>query len=139
VALLSLNLAKGRFILMYMALKHSHMLFATLSILLLIIRFGLSFTSSTLLQSKFLKIVPHIVDTLLLLSAVWLMFTLSQYPLQTPWLTEKVIGVAAYISLGFMALKGRTAALRVMAFLGALGWLGLVIRVAVTKTPVLFG
>ena len=48
---------------MYMALKHSHMLFATLSILLLVVRFGLSFTSSTLLQSKFLKIVPHVIDT----------------------------------------------------------------------------
>lgn len=124
---------------MYMALKHSHMLFATLSILLLIIRFGLSFTSSTWLQSKFLKIVPHVIDTLLLLSAIWLMMTLSQYPISTPWLTEKVIGVAAYIALGFMALKGRTTALRVMAFFGALGWLALVIRVAITKTPVLFG
>jgi len=47
--------------------------------------------------------------------------------------------VAAYIALGFMALKGRTTALRAIALLGALGWLGLVIRVAITKTPVLFG
>lgn len=124
---------------MYMALKHSHMLFATLSVLLLIIRFGLSFTSSTWLQSKFLKIVPHVVDTLLLLSAGWLMMTLSQYPFTTPWLTEKLIGVTAYIALGFMALKGRTTPLRIMCFLGALGWLGLVIRVAITKSPVLFG
>ncbi len=124
---------------MYMALKHSHMLFATLSVLLLLVRFALSFTNSTLLQTKFLKIVPHVVDTLLLLSAVWLMFTISQYPFTSPWLTEKVIGVAAYIALGFMALKGRTTALRAIALLGALGWLGLVIRVAITKTPVLFG
>ncbi len=124
---------------MYMALKHSHMLFATLSILLLVVRFGLSFTSSTLLQSKFLKIVPHVIDTLLLLSAVWLMMTLSQYPFSSPWLTEKVIGVAAYIASGYMALKGRTTALRVIAFLGAIGWLALVVRLAITKTPVLFG
>jgi uncharacterized membrane protein SirB2 len=38
-----------------------------------------------------------------------------------------------------MALKGRTKALRIFAFLGALGWLALMVRVAVTKTPVLFG
>jgi uncharacterized membrane protein SirB2 len=139
VALLSLSLANGGIISMYMALKHSHMLFATLSVLLLLVRFALSFTNSTLLQTKFLKIVPHVVDTLLLLSAVWLMFTISQYPFTSPWLTEKVIGVAAYIALGFMALKGRTTALRAIALLGALGWLGLVIRVAITKTPVLFG
>lgn len=124
---------------MYMALKHSHMLFATLSILLLVVRFGLSFTSSTLLQSKFLKIVPHVIDTLLLLSAIWLMITVSQYPFSTPWLMEKVLGVAAYIACGFMALKGRTTVLRVLAFLGAIGWLGLIVRLAITKTPVLFG
>ena len=123
---------------MYMALKHSHMLFAMLSVLLLVVRFALLTKGSALLQTKFLKIVPHVVDTLLLLSAVSLM-TLSQYPISTPWLTDKVVGVAAYILMGVVALKGRTPMLRIMAFLGALGWLSLVVRVAITKTPVLFG
>lgn len=124
---------------MYMALKHSHMLFAMLSVLLLVVRFALLSKGSALLQTKFLKIVPHVVDTLLLLSAVSLMMTLSQYPISTPWLTDKVVGVAAYILMGVVALKGRTPMLRIMAFLGALGWLSLVVRVAITKTPVLFG
>ena len=124
---------------MYMALKHSHMLFALLSVLLLIVRFALLTKGSALLQTKFLKIVPHVVDTLLLLSAISLMMTLSQYPISTPWLTDKVVGVAAYILMGVVALKGRTPMLRIMAFLGALGWLSLVVRVAITKTPVLFG
>ncbi len=124
---------------MYMALKHSHMLFAMLSVLLLVVRFALLTKGSALLQTKFLKIVPHVVDTLLLLSAVSLMMTLSQYPISTPWLTDKVVGVAAYILMGVVALKGRTPMLRIMAFLGALGWLSLVVRVAITKTPVLFG
>lgn len=124
---------------MYMALKHSHMLFAMLSVLLLVVRFALLTKGSALLQTKFLKIVPHVVDTLLLLSAVSLMMTLSQYPISTPWLTDKVVGVAAYILMGVVALKGRTPMLRIMAFLGALGWLSFVVRVAITKTPVLFG
>lgn len=124
---------------MYMALKHSHMLFAMLSVLLLVVRFALLTKGSALLQTKFLKIVPHVVDTLLLLSAVSLMMTLSQYPISTPWLTDKVVGVAAYILMGVVALKGRTPMLRILAFLGALGWLSLVVRVAITKTPVLFG
>ncbi|MBU2425429.1 MAG: SirB2 family protein [Gammaproteobacteria bacterium] len=124
---------------MYMALKHTHLLLVALSLSLLVLRFILSLKGSTLLQRKFLKIAPHVVDTLLLLSAVGLMITINQYPFVTPWLTEKFIGILAYIALGVMALKGRTLALRVFAFVGALGWLVLVVKVAITKTPVLFG
>jgi len=124
---------------MYMALKHTHLLLVALSVSLLFIRFILALQDSPLLQKKLLKVLPHVVDTLLLTSAAGLMLTLQQYPFVTPWLTEKFIGLLAYIALGYMALKGRTKALRVMAFFGALGWLALMVRVAVTKMPVLFG
>lgn len=124
---------------MYMALKHTHLLLVALSLSLLLLRFFLSLKGSPLLQRKFLKIVPHVVDTLLLLSAVGLMLTISQYPFVSPWLTEKLFGVLAYIALGVMALKGRTVLLRSFGLAGALGWLVLVVKVAVTKQPVLFG
>ncbi len=124
---------------MYMALKHTHLLLVALSLSLLLLRFFLSLKGSPLLQRKFLKIVPHVVDTLLLLSAVGLMLTISQYPFVSPWLTEKLFGVLAYIALGVMALKGRTLLLRSFGLAGALGWLVLVVKVAVTKQPVLFG
>jgi len=124
---------------MYMALKHTHLLLVALSLSLLLLRFFLSLKGSPLLQRKFLKIAPHVVDTLLLLSAVGLMLTISQYPFVSPWLTEKLFGVLAYIALGVMALKGRTVLLRSFGLAGALGWLVLVVKVAVTKQPVLFG
>ncbi len=124
---------------MYMALKHTHLLLVAISLSLLLLRFGLSLKDSPLLQRKFLKIAPHVVDTLLLLSAVGLMLTISQYPFVTPWLTEKLFGVLAYIALGVMALKGRTLLLRSFGLAGALGWLVLVVKVAITKQPVLFG
>jgi uncharacterized membrane protein SirB2 len=124
---------------MYMALKHTHLLLVVLSVALLFIRFVLAMRDSPLLQKKLFKVVPHVIDTFLLLSAAGLMLVLQQYPFVTPWLTEKFIGLLAYIALGVMALKGRTKALRLFAFLGALGWLALMVRVAVTKTPVLFG
>lgn len=124
---------------MYMALKHAHLLLVALSVSLFFIRFVLSLRESPLLQQKLLKVVPHVIDTFLLLSAAGLMVMLQQYPFVVPWLTEKFIGLIAYIALGFMAIKGRTKALRIFAFLGALGWLALMVRVAVTKTPALFG
>lgn len=123
---------------MYMALKHTHLMLVAISLSLLILRFVLSLRGSGLLQHKFLKIAPHVVDTLLLLSAIGLMLTIQQYPFVNPWLTEKLFGVLAYIALGVMAFKGRTTTLRVFAFVGALGWLVLVVKVAITKTPVFF-
>ncbi len=120
---------------MYMAFKHLHLLLVALSVSLLFIRFALLLKDSALLQRKFFKIAPHVVDTFLLLSAVALMLTIRQYPFVDPWLTEKVIALFAYIALGFSALKGRTVAIRWLSFLGALGWLGLMIRVALSKQP----
>lgn len=121
---------------MYMAYKHLHLLLVVLSVSFLIIRFAMSLKPAAILQRRFFKIAPHVIDTLLLLSAVMLMLTIQQYPFVHTWLTEKFLAVLAYIALGVMAFRGRTPVIRWICFLGALGWLGLVIRVAITKQPV---
>ncbi|MCS4308146.1 MAG: invasion protein [Gammaproteobacteria bacterium HGW-Gammaproteobacteria-15] len=121
---------------MYMAYKHFHLLMVVLSVSFLLVRYAMSLKPAAMLQTKFFKIAPHVIDTLLLVSAVLLMLTLQQYPFVHAWLTEKFLAVLAYIALGVMAFKGRTAAIRWICFLGALGWLGLVLRVAMTKQPV---
>lgn len=121
---------------MYMAYKHFHLLMVVLSVSFLLVRYAMSLKPAAMLQTKFFKIAPHVIDTLLLVSAVLLMLTLQQYPFVHAWLTEKFLAVLAYIALGVMAFKGRTAAIRWICFLGALGWLGLVLRVALTKQPV---
>ncbi|MGP9800410.1 SirB2 family protein [Rheinheimera sp. NSM] len=121
---------------MYMAYKHFHLLMVVLSVSFLLVRYAMSLKPAAILQRKFFKIAPHVIDTLLLVSAVLLMMTLQQYPFVHAWLTEKLLAVLAYIALGVMAFKGRTAAIRWICFLGALGWLGLVLRVAITKQPV---
>lgn len=121
---------------MYMAFKHFHLLMVVLSVSFLLVRYAISLKPAAILQTKFFKIAPHVIDTLLLVSAVLLMITLQQYPFVHAWLTEKLLAVLAYIALGVMAFKGRTAAIRWLCFLGALGWLGLVLRVAITKQPV---
>ncbi|KKL00070.1 invasion protein [Rheinheimera mesophila] len=120
---------------MYMALKHSHLLFIALSLSFLAVRFLLSLRAPALLQKKFFKIAPHVVDTFLLLTAIGLMLTIQQYPFQTPWLTEKLLGLFAYIGLAVMALKGRTLLMRWVGFVGALSWLAVVAKIAITKTP----
>ncbi|GGF53203.1 SirB2 family protein [Alteromonas lipolytica] len=119
---------------MYMMAKHLHLTAVGLSILLFVIRFLYGQMNPAFLQKKWVKIVPHVIDTVLLLSAIWLCFIISQYPLVNGWLTFKVFGVVAYIFLGLVALKkAKTPAMKWGSFVAALIVLGLTAKVAVTK------
>ena len=89
---------------------------------------------SPLLQRRFVRIAPHVVDTLLLLSAIWLAWALGQAPFVQGWLTAKVLGLFAYILLGGLALRpGRSKAVRSTAFVAALVTAGYIVSVAVTR------
>lgn len=124
---------------MYSAFKHLHVLFVLISISLFLFRFILRLLDSPMLQKKWLKIVPHVNDTLLLLSAVGIMVTLSMYPIQVPWLTDKVIGVVAYIAFGVLAMKGKTSGMRWIGFIGACGWIAFLLHAAITKQALIAG
>lgn len=124
---------------MYPLVKHLHLTLVAVSIILLVIRFFWMVRESDNLNKKWVKILPHVVDTGLLLSAAALCVIISQYPFVNLWLTEKFIAVIAYIVMGVMCFKGRTKTLRFVAFAGAFGWLALIGRLAITKTPVFLG
>src|SRR3970040_2106485 len=83
-------------------------------------RAALTLAGSPLLGTRFVRVAPHVVDTVLLASAAWLAWQLGQYPFVHGWLTAKLLALLAYIALGTLALRrGRTKALRVAAFAGA--------------------
>ena len=122
----------------YFALKHIHVTFAAASGLLFLLRGIWMLSGSTQLQRRWVKIVPHVVDTLLLASAIGLAVWSSQYPGQQSWLTAKVVALVGYIVLGTIALKrGRTQQVRALAFAGALACFAYIVAVAVTKSPLL--
>lgn len=120
----------------YLALKHIHITFAALSGVLFLVRGIWMLSGSQQLQRRWVKVVPHIVDTLLLVSAIGLVVWSSQYPGEQSWLTAKVVALVGYIVLGIIALKrGRTKQVRVAAFAGALACFAYIVAVAVTKNP----
>ena len=123
---------------LYMSLKHIHLLSIALSVFLLTLRYILMMMNSSVLHKKWLKITPHIVDTVLLASGIALIFITGFIPFTpaAPWLTEKITCVLVYIALGFIALKlGKTKLIRSIAFFGALGWLYWAAHLAITKVP----
>ncbi len=121
---------------MYMMAKHLHLTAVGLSILFFVFRFMWSQFDANALSKKWVKILPHVIDTVLLASAIWLCVILSQYPLVNAWLTFKVIGVVLYIVLGLFALKkAKTTLGRWSFFVAALVVLMATAMVAVTKQP----
>jgi uncharacterized membrane protein SirB2 len=94
---------------------------------------------SPALQRRWVRIVPHLVDTVLLASAIGLALTLRQYPFVDGWLTAKVLALIAYIILGSIALKrGRTKPIRAVAWIAALATFGYIVSVALTRHPLGF-
>lgn len=125
---------------LYTSMKHIHLLAIALSVLFLTVRYVLMMMDSPLLQKKFFKVTPHIVDTVLLASGISLIFITGFIPFTAAgaWLTEKITCVLVYIALGFVALKlGRSKLIRSVAFFGALGWLYWAAHLAITKVPTL--
>jgi uncharacterized membrane protein SirB2 len=95
---------------------------------------------SALLQARLIKISPHIVDTVLLVSAIALASQWGWAALQMPWLLAKIIGLLVYIALGTVALRrGRTKTVRVAAWCAALGVFCYIVAVAFTKSPLILG
>ncbi len=123
---------------MYEGLKHAHLTLIGLSVGLFVLRFVWSMIDSGLMQRRWVKIVPHVLDTLLLLSGVALIMVTGWMPLRDAWLTEKLLALVAYIFLGVLTFKlPRGKLFKVFAFLGALGWVYYMAVLAVTKSPIL--
>lgn len=119
---------------MYFAIKHLHVTCVVLSATGFLLRGLWMVTGSPLLQHRLTRVLPHIIDSVLLLSAIALAVSIQQYPLSAGWVTAKVLGLLAYIFLGTIALKrGRTMSMRVTAFVAALLVYAWIVSVAITK------
>ena len=123
----------------YLALKHLHVTCVVLSGLGFSLRGWWMLTGSRLLQARLSRVVPHVVDTLLLGSALVMAWQSSQYPFAQSWLTAKFFGLLAYILCGTMALKrARTKRARVVFLVLALLSYAYIVGVALTRNPMLW-
>jgi len=124
----------------YAALKMVHVACVSASYALFLLRGIWMIRGSAWLQRRWVRIVPHLVDTVLLASAIALAVTIGQYPLTDGWLTAKVAGLLVYIVLGSIALKrGRTRGVRVASWIAAQAVFFYIVAVAVTRHPLVFG
>ena len=120
----------------YLAVKNVHVTCVILSYLFFFVRGVWMMHDSPLLTQSVVKILPHVVDTVLLASAIAMAIMIRQYPFTAPWLTAKLFGLVVYIGLGMMALRrGRTKGARISAWIAAQLVFFYIVAVAVTKRP----
>ncbi len=121
---------------LFEGLKHLHMGCAFLSIAGFTLRGYWMLIDSPLLRRRPARVLPHIIDTLLLASAVGMLFIWQLSPLQSDWLIAKIIALLLYIGLGMVALRfGKSRKTRVNAWLLALLAAAYIVSVAYSKSP----
>ena len=123
----------------YPLLKMVHVTCVAVSYMLFLLRGIWMIRGSAWLQRRWVRIVPHLVDTVLLGSAIALTMAIGQYPLTDNWLSAKVAGLLLYIVLGSIALKrGRTRRIRVACWIAAQAVFFYIVAVAITRRPLPF-
>ncbi len=123
----------------YLIVKSLHVLCAALTFVSFVTRGIWMWRDSPRLQRRWVRVVPHLVDTVLLVSAGTLVVITHQYPGPVAWLNAKLVALVLYIVLGMIALRrGRSMAARRGAFVAALCVFVYIVLVALTRQHVPF-
>ncbi|MGH8414434.1 MAG: SirB2 family protein [Gammaproteobacteria bacterium] len=121
---------------MYAEVKLAHILFAALSIGLFGLRGAFSLLAARPLGHRVWKVLPHVVDTLLLAMGVWLAVMLRLNPLHVTWLGVKLLCVIGYIVLGVLAFRlERPRWLRLGLFTAAILLFAFIVSIAIFQDP----
>jgi len=117
-------------------IKYIHISCVLLSFTLFFLRGIWMLRSSAMLQQRWVRVLPHLIDTLLLLSAITLAYQLSISPLSSSWLMAKIVALFLYILLGTIAIKrGRTKTIRLSAWISAQLVFLYIVATAVAHNP----
>ena len=122
----------------YVQLRLLHIFCASLSISLFLLRGVLQLTGVDWRRRSWLRIVPHVNDTVLLAAAIALSVMNHQYPVAQAWLSAKVIALLVYIVLGSIAFRPAVPRTQqALAFVGALATVGYIVAVAISRSATL--
>lgn len=116
---------------MYTAIKHLHLTIIVLTFVFFLISFILTMMNSEHVKNKVLKIGPHILYTLFVLTFIYLSYSnpLELYPFVNGWASSKLAGFVIYVLSITLALKwAKNNIWRVVGFISAVFWLAMTAR-----------
>ena len=114
-------------------LKEFHVALAYITVAGFVVRGLLSLADSPLKNLTWMRVAPHVIDTLLLGFGIALAVSMSLSPLANGWLMAKIVGLLAYIGFGVMAMRARSRPLKILGFVAAIASVGYIIAVAYSK------
>jgi len=119
-------------------LKSLHITCVILSFILFFLRGIWMLRDSPVMRQRWVRIAPHSVDTVLLVSAIALAWQLGYTPFNSPWLAAKTVALLLYIGLGLLAFRfAKTTQLRLIAWLSAQLAFFYIVAAAITHDPLL--
>ncbi len=118
-------------------IKIIHILFIFTSFASFVGRFGLSQINPKILNNKILKIAPHVIDTILLLSGIALVAQGEWLEREYYWIESKFILLICYIIFGIVAMR-LSGFIRWLAFLCAITCYSFIFNIAITKNSFIF-
>lgn len=111
--------------------KHPHMLAAALFVLLFLLRGWLLFAQAPARQARLLRILPHVLATVLLLTGLGMVHALGIFPVWAGVKLATLVLVMICSAMAFQRAAGRRAQLA--WFLAGLAGLVFIVAVAVRK------
>ncbi len=102
---------------MYPIVKHFHVILVITSITLFQYRYWI-YQVKKRNTPKAMKILPHCMDTLLLISGITMAVWIGLSPLQVDWLLYKLLALLVYIIFGMLAMK-KTAMAQWLSYVAA--------------------
>ena len=119
-------------------LKNFHIMLAYLTTLGFVVRGIWAIIDSPMREQKWVRVVPHVIDTLLLLIGVTMVFSIGA-SFTDGWLTAKLLGLLGYIGFGVVTLRATSKPVKVAGFFAALACVGYMFAVAFSRSPLPFG
>jgi uncharacterized membrane protein SirB2 len=117
---------------MYTLVKHAHLTIIVLTFVFFIINFVLTMKNSEMVNNKLLKIGPHVLYTLFVITFVYMviMNPLNLYPFVNGWASSKLGGFVLYVLSITLALKAKRTVWRIVGFISAIFWIVMSARLA---------
>ena len=114
-------------------LKSFHIMLAYLTVIGFVIRGLWSILDSPLREERWVRVVPHVIDTLLLVIGAALAFNIGA-SFSDGWLSAKLIALLGYIGFGVLAMRASTKSLKISGFVLALLCVGYIFAVALSRS-----
>jgi uncharacterized membrane protein SirB2 len=115
-------------------LKRIHITLAYLTVIGFVVRGLWSIFDSPLRRARWVRVLPHVIDTLLLGIGVIMVFSIGA-SLTDGWLAAKMLALLGYIGFGIVTMRAGSKPMKIAGFVMALACVGYIFAVAFSRSP----